>query len=155
MAHQSVCVVDTRPERGFGSSVVMLEPRDKSNDFFTVPSVALFIKVFHVALAVFDINIIAEFSQMLHEDFDPVCFAEDCVVVLCEGFAVLLDLLVVNTPEELKGSTGRLGAGVCEVELDAVPEALKGVTVWVELGDRNLFLAGSGPCPLVPVACIM
>ena len=100
-------------------------------------------------------TVIAEFSQVLHEDFDPVDFAKDCIIVLCEGLAVLLDLLVVNTPEELEGSTGRLGAGVCEVELDAVPEALKGVTAWVELGDRNLFLAGSGPCPLVPVACII
>ena len=68
---------------------------------------------------------------------------------------MLLDLLVVNTPEELEGSAGRLGAGVCEVELGAVPEALKGVAARVELGDRNLFLAGSWPGPLVPVACIM
>ena len=118
-------------------------------------SVALFIEVVHVPLAVFDITIVAKFSHLFHEDFDPVCFAEDCVVVLCEGFTVLLDLIVVNAPEELKGSAGRLGAGICEVELDAVPEALKGAAVWVKLGDRNFFLAGSGPCPLVPVACIM
>ena len=67
---------------------------------------------------------------------------------------MLLDLLVVNTPEDLEGSAGRLGAGVCEVELDAVPEALEGGSAWVELWDRNLFLAGSWPGPLVPVACI-